>query len=170
MRASNYFLILFSILSLSSCNNNNNRFFLGAENAKCNLIDTNIFVHTINNNWPTRKPNSIADAVKLLDSVADDNLRCGIIKIRDEDLYFNLGLKIRNNWVRQGTENIKNQLFNKLRLSSVDYSSGLIIDIYRQMLTNKKINLVEHFSKSKNDSSWQTVKNELIKIQTELTE
>lgn len=169
MRATNYLLVLFLLL-LSSCDNSSNHFFLGGENGKCNIIDTSTFLGRINNNWPTRNPNSIADAVRLLDSVADDNLRCGVIKMRDEDLYYTLGLKIRNNWVRQGTVSIKDQLFNKLKLSSVDYSSGLIIDIYRQVLMNEKIDLVEHFSKSRNDSSWKSVKNELMKIQTELME
>jgi len=100
--------------------------------------------------------------------MADDNFKCAIIKITDNDLYFSLGLKIRNDWVRHGTANINNQLFDRLKLSSVDYSSGLIIDIYRQLLTNKKIDLVKHFSEEKNDSTWQTKRNELTKIQKEL--
>lgn|SRR6185369_2011966 len=166
MRVSKYFLIFYTTILLS-CNNTLPPFFLG-ENTKCEHIDTNSFLLRIRSNWPTRKPNSIADGVKLLDSMADDNFKCAIIKITDNDLYFSLGLKIRNDWVRHGTANINNQLFDRLKLSSVDYSSGLIIDIYRQLLTNKKIDLVKHFSEEKNDSTWQTKRNELTKIQKEL--
>lgn len=165
MRASKYFVV-FYILILVSCNNNNeNHFYLG-KRTKCETIDTNIFFARMKTNWPTRKPISVADAVRLLDSVADDNFKCTIVKITNENLYFNLGLKIRNEWVRNGTSNIKDQLFNKLKLSSTDYSSSLIIDIYRQLLTHKKIDLVNHYAKS---ISSQNVQNELIKIQEALS-
>jgi hypothetical protein len=165
MRIAKYFLV-FYILILS-CSNNTPHFFLG-ENTKCDALDTNSFFERIKKHWPTQKPNSIADAVKLLDAMADDNFKCGIIQIKDEDLYFTLGLKIRNDWVKHGTDNIKNQFFHKLKLSNTEYSSGLIIDIYRQLLTSKKVDLVERYSREKNDSSWQTARNELLKIQKEL--
>jgi hypothetical protein len=166
MRVIRYFLI-FCIIILLSCTNSNPNFFLG-ENPKCEPLDSSVFFERINKHWPTLKPNSIADAVKLLDGMADKNFKCGIIQISDENLYFTLGLKIRNDWVRHGTDSIKNQFFHKLRLSNVDYSSGLIIDIYRQLLTNKKVDLIERYSKETKDSSWQTTRHELMKIQKEL--
>jgi hypothetical protein len=160
-------IFLFCALMFLACRDHKPSFFF-EQKKNCDLVDTNSFVLRIKNNWPARKPNSIADAIKLLDLMADKNFKCAIIQISDENLYFNLGLKIRNDWVRQGDHNIKNEFFSKLNLSNPEYSSGLIIDIYRQLLISKKVDLVKFFSGIKNYTFSSTVTNELKEIQSEL--
>lgn len=159
--------LIFILIVFSYCNSNE------TVNVKkqvvCDSVDTTKFLSLIKNNWPLRKPNSIQDAVRLLDSMADENFHCAIITFKDVDLYFNLGLNIRNDWVRLGTDSIRNQFYNKLKLINIDYTSGLIIDIYRQLLINKNVNLVDKYLLDKNqDSSFETREKEFKIIQREL--
>jgi hypothetical protein len=135
---------------------------------QCSNIDTAKFISTMNKNWPYRKPKSVVDAIRLLDSLSDENFNCVILKFHDEDLYFNLGLRIRNNWVRNGTDSLKSQLFSKIGLRHIDYSSGLIIDIYRKTLLNDVDDLAVTYKSESGDSI--STKKELLNIQKELTE
>ena len=136
-------------------------------NLQCDSINHEKFFTSINKNWPIRKPYSIVDAVKLLDTIADENFKCTLVKMSDIDLYFNLGLKIRNEWVRHGTDSINNELFYKLKLDNIDYSSGLIIAIFRDYLLNR-LELAKTYSKRTNDTYEKEIKKQLMKIQTDL--
>ena len=165
MKLPKYFLLCFLVL-FACCNSNESRKVFESE--KCDAIDTIMFNKKQQSISKSRKPNSVTDAVKLLDSLADDNFRCAVLKIKEEDLYFNLGLNIRNEWIRHGTDSIRNQLFYKLRVTSVDYTSGLIIDIYKQYLTNKDVDLAKKYLKDNTDSSYAMREKEFKAIQKEL--
>jgi hypothetical protein len=159
-------IAIISLLLLLSCRQGSH-FFIG-DMSKCNLLDTISFANRLKNDWPSRKPSSVADAVNLLDSMADENFKCMILRQSDDFFYFNLGLKVRNDWVRHGTGKLKDQLFNNCKLSSIDYSSGFIIEIYREVLRNRKVDLVAYFSNNKNNKHWPQLKTELVRIQNEL--
>ena len=161
----NYLLVLF--LAIFTCCNSN-RSIKVIDVKKCGLVDTTMFIKKIKEVSTARKPNSITDAIQLLDSLADDNFRCAIITFNETDLYFNLGLVIRNQWVRNGTKSIRNQLFDKLKLGYIDYSSGLILDIYKQCLINKNVDLVKMYLKDDTDSLFKMRESELKTIQKEL--
>jgi len=159
--------LLFLYLVLYTCCNSNKTIKI-IDSKKCEIVDTAMFVKKIEEVSTARKPNSITDAIQLLDSLADDNFRCAIITFNENDLYFNLGLVIRNQWVRNGTESIRSQLFDKLRLSHIDYTSGLILDIYKECMNNKNIDLVKKYLRGNTDSLFKIKESELKAIQKEL--
>ena len=143
-----------------SCTNINHRKF---DPLTCSSIDTVRYNSIIRNHWPSRKPASVLEAVKLLDSIADNNFRCGIVRFSEEDLHFSLGLKIRNDWIRHGDISLKNQLFSKLKLSHIDESSGFILVVYKTVLRNMSDSL---FAKWSNHPRLN--KEELLKIKGQM--
>jgi len=154
------------MILFSNCNSNKS--IKLDDSVKCDFIDTDKFEKVEKKISASRKPNSISDAIRLLDSLADDNFRCAIIKYSDKDLYFSLGLLIRNQWVRHGTDSIRYQLFYKLRLSHIDYTSGLILDIYKQCLINKDVDLAKRYLKDNTDSLFTMKEKEFKTIQKDL--
>ncbi len=165
MKLIKYFLF-FSFVMFTCCNSE--RSIKVVDSKKCDFVDTVMFKNKMKEISLSRKPESITDAVQLLDSLADDNFRCAIITFNENEYYFNLGLGIRNHWVRHGTESIKYQLFEKLRLTHMDYTSGLILDIYKQCLINKDVDLVKRYLKDNTDSLFKMKEKELKVIQSEL--
>jgi hypothetical protein len=152
--------VLLSVLS--SCKESK-----GLDVYSCNSIDPPEFYSHLNQRWPGRKPRSVVDAIKLLDSISDKSIRCGIIKLGNGDLYFSLGLKIRNDWVNNGTTEFKDQLFNRLRFQQPEYTSGFIIEIYRQLLLNKSDSLLQVYLENTNDTLINR-KKELLQIQQDI--
>jgi hypothetical protein len=134
----------------------------------CQKIDTIKFFSLINNKWPERKPVSVVDAIKLMDSTADDNFKCAIIKMEETELQFNLGQKIRNVWVRHGDQRFKNQLFLTLNLKNADQSSAFVIELYHQLLIGKINEWIEKDVINKIDISKEG-KEELLKIRKDLS-
>ena len=169
MRFSIVIIAFIISLTFDACHDQKHVMFFGKTNDQCLHIDTSAFIESINSQWPARKPNSISDAVKLLDTLADNNFRCSILKMDEEDLYFTIGIRIRNDWVRHGTNTLRKELFEDLELGGPDYTSGLITDIYKQCLLNETIDLVAHYEKFLNDTSKTRIET-LKRIEKELYE
>jgi hypothetical protein len=87
--------------------------------------------------WSPTRPKSVVEAVVLLDSMMNDYIRHMFIICDPNDFYFGFGMDIRNEWVYNGEDEFIDQLFNKIKLSHSDSSSGLILKLYQLYLTHK---------------------------------
>lgn len=118
--------------------------------------------------WPTTKPKSVVEAVVLLDSMTNGYTR-HLFKICDPiDFHLDFGMGIRNEWVYNGEEAFKEQLFERLKLSHSDYSSGLILKLYQLYLTQDTIKIIELLGERINADSMKTARDEFKKIEKEL--
>ena len=138
------FFLVGSLLLTSGCKHGSKKIYhIRIDTAYCCDSNEQKFYTYLNQHWPKTKPKNVVDAIRLLDSVADENSRNEIANCKTEDFYFTLGLTIRNEWVRNGDEHFRNQLFNQLKLSHEDYSSGLILYIYKVYLLDSTVNIMD---------------------------
>lgn len=114
------------------------------------------------------KPKSIVEAVWYLDSMASPEMKCEIFNSELDSIYFDIGLQIRNEWIRKGNVALNNEMFNTIKLGSIDYSSGLILLIYKSYLSPTKNNFVTQIEKNNSATLSPNLKIHLLKIQSEL--
>lgn len=118
--------------------------------------------------WTTTKPKSVVEAVVLLDSMTNDYTR-HMFKICDPiDFHLGFGMGIRNEWVYSGEDAFNEQLFERLKLSHRDFSSGLILKLYQLYLTQDTIKIMELLGERINTDSMKTARDEYKKIEKEL--
>jgi hypothetical protein len=91
--------------------------------------------------WPVNKPRSIVEAVRLLDSIGDDNCRNAIVNCPFTEFYFSLGLTIRNQWVRHGEKQLNDEFDSRLKITNTDYTSGVILYFYKIYLLDSNVSV-----------------------------
>ena len=162
-----YYIILLSISNIGCTNLNHNRerkyYHITLDSAYCNDQNLNRFLQICSIRWPQTKPRSVEEAVELLDSIVDDNGRNIIVNCNPTELYFNLGLKIRNEWVSNGDSQMQYQIYQELKITNPEYSSGLILNLYRELLIGTNLNFVPKL-KTKDPA----IIKEIVKIQEKL--
>lgn len=131
----------------------------------CDSSQLNTFINFYRDHWPKEKPKSVPEAINLFELFANDQFRSVIVSCKQEDIYFNLGLKIRNEWVRNGDSSLNNQLMERLNINQIDQTSSFILYVYKQYLLDSISNLSDKLLKA---NSADTVKSELKSIQNEL--
>ena len=134
--------------------------------ANCDSLEQDSVFNKYNKlKWPVTKPHSISEAMLLLDSATNDFIKHEIRICDDLEFYFGLGLTIRNQWIRHGHDEMKKEMFDKLKLNHVDYSSGVILFFYKRYLTNDTTSILPFLKRSHQTDS---VKNELLRIDSEI--
>lgn len=118
--------------------------------------------------WTKTKPKSVVEAVLKLDSMTNDFNKHLFRICEPVEFHFGFGMGIRNEWIHTGEEELKDQLFDKLKLEHSDYSSGLILGLFGEYLKEGEINLVEQFGEGMNADSMNTARIEFQNIEDEL--
>ncbi len=115
------------------------------------------------------KPNSIVESICLLDKNLDEYAKHYILICDESEFYFSLGLKIRNNWVRHGTDEFQKELYKDIQLHHVDYTSSFILNIYKYYLINdKNKKLADYLIIDKNKNIDISIINKLMEIDKDL--
>jgi hypothetical protein len=92
-----------------------------------------------------------------------------IIKVCDPvDFHLAFGMDIRNEWVYSGEEEFRDQLFNKLKIKHPDYSSGLILWLFREYIKEGEIKIMDQLGKGIQADSMKIAREEYLKIEYEL--
>jgi hypothetical protein len=118
--------------------------------------------------WPVTKPHNITEAMILLDSAANDFYKHHIKICSEEDMYFELGLGVRNEWVRHGETEFRDLLFRKLKMSYIDASSGFILSYYKKHLNQDTTSILTELGPAYKTDSMKDVRNEIVKIEADL--
>ena len=144
------FIFILSIFLLLGCTENkpkdeNLSYVYSITNCD-SLVNDSIFKVNYNtNNLFNSKPNSIIESICLLDENLNEYAKQYILICDESELYFSLGLKIRNKWVRYGTDNFQRELYKDIQLQHIDYTSSFILKIYKYYLINDKSkNLIDY--------------------------
>ena len=165
----------FTILIFASCNFDDKKKITDPELlhvmaiSDCDsLMADEIFQKHNEINWTETKPKSVVEAVLKLDSMTND-FNKHLFKICESgEFHFGFGMGIRNEWVHTGEEELKDQLFNRLKLGHFDYSSGLIIGLFGEYLKEGEINLMEQLGEGMQADSMKIAREEFQKIENEL--
>jgi hypothetical protein len=119
-------------------------------------------------NWTETKPKSVVEAVLKLDSMTNDFNKHLFRICEPVEFHFGFGMGIRNEWIHTGNEELKDQLFNRLKLGHFDYSSGLIIGLFGEYVKEGEISLMEQLGEGMQADSMKVVREEYQKIEDEL--
>ncbi len=163
-------VLLFSII-LFSCSYKRNPDAKDLEHVlkitNCDSLETDsVFLKHSKLRWPISKPENMTEAMILLDSATTDFTRHYIKVCDGVNTYFGIGLKIRNNWVRHGTDDFRNELFVKLNMGHPDYTSGLILFFYKRYLSNDKTPVLQSLGVYPQSDS---VRKELLRMDSEIS-
>lgn len=120
--------------------------------------------------WTDTKPKSVVEAVLKLDTMINDINKHLFRICKPIAFHFSFGMAIRNEWIYTGKEELKDQLFNKLKLGHFDYSSGLILGLFGEYVKDGEINIMEQLGEYMNADSMKSVRIEFQKIENELNE
>ena len=73
------------------------------------LLNDDVFKNNNEIKWPNEKPKDVVEAVLKLDSMTNEfNRHC--FRICDPiEFYFGFGMGLRNEWVHEGTEELRSQ-------------------------------------------------------------
>ena len=107
------------------------------------LLNDQIFKENSQMKWPDHKPKSVVEAVLKLDSMTNEfNEHC--FKICDPmEFYFGFAMGIRNEWVHQGTDELRTQLYDELKVSHPDFTSGIIMYLFTEYISEGDVVIVD---------------------------
>lgn len=153
-----------------SCNKTNEKSY-PLSISQCDSLLTNEMFHKNYNENKVfkKKPNSIREAIHLLDQYLNNDAKRAILICDESKLYFNLSLKIRNNWVRSGTNKFRIELRQSMQLKHVDYTSGFILKLFKYYLSNSK-DIISYFKLNSNNKELESVIKHLLEIDKQLKE
>ncbi|MBL7810563.1 MAG: hypothetical protein JNN28_22255 [Saprospiraceae bacterium] len=168
-------VIYLIILTIASCNLKEEKKITDPElihvlsiNNCDSLMADEIFKKHNQIKWPDKKPKSVVEAVLKLDKMTNAYNKHLFRICEPIEFHLGFGMMLRNEWIHTGEEELKDQLFNKLKLKHFDYSSGLILGLFGEYIKNGEIHLMEQLGDHLNADSMKTARIEFQKIEDEL--
>lgn len=132
------------------------------------LLNDEIFKKNSEMKWPDQKPKTVVEAVLKLDSMTNE-FNEHFFKVCDpKELYFGFAMGIRNEWVHQGTEELRTQLYDKLKVSHPDFTSGIIMYLFTEYISEGKIVIVDSLGVGMKHDTMKNALQEYINIEDEL--
>lgn len=134
------------------------------------LLNDEVFKKNSQMLWPKQKPTSVLEAVLKLDTMTNDyNEHC--FKICDPtEFYFGFGMGIRNEWVHQGTEELRTELYEKLKIGHPDFTSGIILYLYGQYIGEGRVIVVDSLGEDMKHDTMKTALQHYVKIEESLSD